>query len=251
MAVPHSRRADANVEERMIHARFAAALFVERSGSDITLSTILLIDAMVMELAGRSGIAVRNGVTPRELAMTEVCFEGIKGCLGLAGRAGPLAVFAAVAFDEVWKPIRDCTNKCEDVFTAARLHHVFQDVIRKIQDTIAMNMIVFPLTYTEVMHLELETVTKSKLKHAYYIKLRLLRDLGNQLLGMGAEPTNSHCHRSEKARAAREREHEPKDTAPLDIEPSLPSLPLHPAIEEPLGIDAIGTDPPHGTCYSF
>jgi hypothetical protein len=251
MAVPHSRRADANVEERMIHARFAAALFVERSGSDITRSTILLIDAMVMELAGRSGIAVRNGVTPRELAMTEVCFEGIKGCLGLAGRAGPLAVFAAVAFDEVWKPIRDCTNKCEDVFTAARLHHVFQDVIRMIQDTIAMNMIVFPLTYTEVMHLELETVTKSKLKHAYYIKLRLLRDIGNQMVLMGAEPTNSHSHRSEKVRAARERENEQKDTAPLDIEPPFPSLPLHPAIEEPLGIDAIGTDPPHGTCYSF
>lgn len=250
MAVPHTR-ADANVEERTIPARFAAALFVERSGMDIRVSTIHLIEAMVMALVGRSGIAVRNGVTPRELAMTEVCFEGIKGCLGLAGRAGPLAVFAAVAFDEVWKPIRDCTNKCEDVFTAARLDEVFKDVIRMIQDTIAMNMIVFPLTYTEVMHLQLETVTKSKLKHAYYIKLRLLRDIGNQLFGMGAEPTNAHSHRSEKARAAREREHEPKDTAPLDIEPPLPSLPLHLAIEEPLGIDAIGIDPPHGTCYSF
>ena len=250
MAVSHTR-ADANADERSIPARFAAALFVERSGVEVTVSAILLIDAMVMELAGRSGIAVRNGVTPRELAMTEVCFEGIKGCLGLAGRAGPLAVFAAVAFDEVWKPIRDCTNKCEDVFTAARLDEVFKDVIRMIQDTIAMNMIVFPLTYTEVMHLELETVTKSKLKHAYYIKLRLLRDIGNQLFGMGAEPTNSHSHRSEKVRAARERENEQKDTAPLDIEPPFPSLPLHPAIEEPLGIDAIGTDPPHGTCYSF
>jgi len=250
MAVPHTR-ADAKVEERIIPARFAAALFVERSGMDIRVSTIHLIEAMVMALVGRSGIAVRNGVTPRELAMTEVCFEGIKGCLGLAGRAGPLAVFAAVAFDEVWKPIRDCTNKCEDVFTAARLDEVFKDVIRMIQDTIAMNMIVFPLTYTEVMHLQLETVTKSKLKHAYYIKLRLLRDIGNQLFGMGAEPTNAHSHRSEKAKAAREREHEPKDTAPLDIEPPLPSLPLHLAIEEPLGIDAIGIDPPHGTCYSF
>ncbi len=221
----------------MIHARFAAALFVERSGSDITLSTILLIDAMVMELAGRSGIAVRNGVTPRELAMTEVCFKGIKGCLGLAGRAGPLAVFAAVAFDEVWKPIRDCTNKCEDVFTAARLHEVFKDVIRMIQDTIAMTMIVFPLTYAEVMHLQFETVTKSKSKHAYYIKLRLLRDIGNQMVLMGAEPTNKkHSHRSEKVRAARERENEQQDTVPLDIEPPLPSLPLHLASEH---------------CYSF
>ncbi len=69
---------------------------------------------------------------------------------------------------------------------------------------------------------------------------------------MGAEPTDKkHLHRTGKVRAAREREHEPKDTAPLDIEPPLPSLPLHLAIELPIGIDAIGTDPPHGTCYSF
>jgi hypothetical protein len=180
------------------------------------------------------------------MAMTEVSFERIKGCLGLAGTAGPTA---AVAFDQVWKPFPECTKNCEDVCTAVGLEELFKEAIRMIADTIAMCMIVFADTYTVIMFSNIEKTTRSKLKHAYYICLRRLREVGNQLNAMGAEPTSAYAHRSGKVRTARERVS--KIIAPPGIEPPLPSLPLPLAIEQPLGIEASGSDLPHFTFYSF
>jgi len=79
------------------------------------------------------------------------------------------------------------------------LEELFRTCSRTVQDAVAMNMITDPQAFNDIMNLQIEVNVRSRLRHAYFIQKRLLKDIGQQLVIMGSESENAEGSNGEES----------------------------------------------------
>jgi hypothetical protein len=150
-----------------------------------------LMDELLVLLLGGVELAMVAGHTGDHYYMIRQAFHHISYSLNLVGPG--TAVCTAEALDVLWSD--QCEDGCTghmDFFEEADLQAIFLNCIRTIQDAIGMCMI-RDGDMQQVMDREsLSLNTKCRLRNAFFIQKRYLREVGLHMISMGEETHLDH-----------------------------------------------------------
>jgi hypothetical protein len=177
-----SSKASANASARLGQAKHSAIDFVGGILMDVQEVAKECIDELLVQMnVVYSSLSMGNSECISEHQLPAEALRHTGYCLRLTGC---MATIAAEAFDK-------CNNPMfEKYWQDIGLELEFQNCRRVIQDAIAVEMIQHPESFEMVMDMNTTLDTRSKLRHAYFIMKRYLRDVGQHLLNMGQPPEN-------------------------------------------------------------
>jgi hypothetical protein len=186
-----SAQALANAAERSDRARRHAQTFVAQAYEDSKNMAKAMINELLVQLLGGVEFAMMAGHSIDHVQALRDCFQHIAYSLDLVG-AG-VAAIAAEALDVL--STETCADGCTGHVAFVRqagLEALFTNCVRTIQDAIGMCMIRDGDMRRVMDHEGISLNTKSRLRNAFFIQKRYLRDVGNHMMEFGAEVPSDH-----------------------------------------------------------
>jgi hypothetical protein len=186
-----SAEALANAAERSDGALLHAQTFVAQAFEDSKNMARELVNELLVQLLHHVEFAISAGHTGDHYQMAHHALHHISYCLALTGPG--CASCAAEALDVVWSD--NCCDGCEGhvaFFRDAGLEALFLNCIRTIQDAIGMCMLRDGDVQTVLGNERLRMDTKSRLRNAFFMQKRYLKDVGRHLMNIGVESDADH-----------------------------------------------------------
>jgi hypothetical protein len=172
--------------QRKARASEIADDFVASTLDDVNVAAIQVIDEYLMQLCLSAPTLDSQGISSEYFAVSTTCFNNLRYCLSLQGHT---AVRTARALEAFWtQDAFPDTFSHEQYVVVAGQEELWKDCQRTVQDAIAMNMIIYPEMFEQVMGMMgLDITIRSRLLHAYHIQKRYFRDVGASLVNIGGD----------------------------------------------------------------
>ena len=177
--------------ERLERGREHAQTFIAQAFEDSKNMARALITELMMQLLDSVEFALLAGHSGDHYEAVQLGFHHIAYCLELLGPG--VSVCAAEALDAIGvDTYHDGCIGHVSFFKDAGLQALLTNCVRTIQDAIGLGM-VRDGDMELVMRLEtISQVTKSRLRSAYLIQKRYLRDVGTHMMEFGKELPSDH-----------------------------------------------------------
>jgi hypothetical protein len=188
---PASAQSVAIAAMRSDRAREHAQTFIAQAYLDSKSMAHALINELLLQLLGGVEVAMLSGHSGDHYQAVRDSLHHITYCMDLVGPG--VAVVAAEALDVIW--MEDCDDGCIGhvlFFRQAGLEVLFFNCMRTIQDAIGMCMIRDGDLRRVMDHEGISLNTKSRLRNAFFIQKRYLRDVGRHMTDFGTEVNADH-----------------------------------------------------------